>query len=81
VIALNGSVFASRSGIMNEFCRAIASISSGNGFFRVILIVLSSATPQVSTAFATVWPNVPGSARSPARAPARRRAISTHRAA
>jgi len=39
---------------MNEFCKAIASISSGNGCFRVILMVLSSATPQVSTTFAAV---------------------------
>ena len=58
VIALNGSVFANRSGIMNEFCRAIASISSGKGFFSVTLTVLSSATPQLSTAFAAVCPNV-----------------------
>ena len=58
VTALKGSVFASRSGMMNEVCTAIASISSGNGRFKVILTVLSSATPQVSTDFAAVWPNV-----------------------
>jgi hypothetical protein len=32
---LKGSVFASRSGIMNEVCTAM-SISSGNGRFKVI---------------------------------------------
>ena len=44
--------------VMKEFCSAIASISSGKGFLSVILIVLSSATPQASTTFAAVWPNV-----------------------
>ena len=57
-IALKGSVFASRSGMMKEFCTAMASINNGKGRFNAIFTVLSSATPHSSTDFATVWPNV-----------------------
>src|SRR4029077_1670716 len=58
VDCLKGSVFASRSGMMKEFCTAIASISNGKGRVNVIFTVLSSATPHSSTDFAAVWPNV-----------------------